>query len=177
MLSERVGYSQKFVVGKGFRQLGVHCGLVDRAGRMRLLAELSADPDRPEVRPEEAYHVLLASLQPGWTVRLLQIFWPDPVPRQTFCDQIQGWNSHHGQTGGGQGLELLQQGLMLFAQEYPLPFVRRTILEFVVLPGDETLAWWEGLAGMMQTYGLYLRELQRDELQALTSWICNPELV
>ncbi len=37
-----------------------------------------------------------------------------------------------------EGLDILVQGLLLAVQEVPLPFVRRTVLEFV-LPGKEGL--------------------------------------
>jgi hypothetical protein len=44
------------------------------------------------------------------------------------------------------GLDILHLGLLLSIEQFPLPFGRRTILEFVFL-GDEGLAWWEGLGG------------------------------
>jgi hypothetical protein len=155
-----------------------HQALMDRDGEARLFAELVADPDRPEVRPQEAYRALLASVQPGRAVRMLQIFWPDPQPRQAFIEQARTWENGAGKNGGEgeeEGVMLLHQGLLLFAQEAPLPFSRRTILEFV-LPNKEDIAWWEGLPGLLQPYGIHVRLLSPDEIQELAHWIFNPEL-
>ncbi len=69
----------------------------------------------------------------------------------------------------------MHQGLALAVQEYPLPFVRRTVLEFVFL-GDEGLAWWEGLEGICQQYRLRVKTLSADEIMALTHWVMNPGL-
>ena len=35
----------------------------------------------------------------------------------------------------------------LIGEDYPLHVVLQTVLEFV-LPGDEGIAWWEGLIGL-----------------------------
>lgn len=99
-----------------------------------MFAEVYADPDRPEVRPQEAYQNILSSIQPGWTLRLLQLFWPDLEPRLEFQKQVQDWRSPD-----TEGLDILHQGLLLAVQEYSLPFVRCTVFEFV-LPGDEGIA-------------------------------------
>jgi hypothetical protein len=173
-----VGYSQAFVIAQGFRQEGGRWELIGHDGSVRLFAELSADPDRPEARPGEAYRALLASLQPGWMVRLLQTFWPDPLPRQAFFHHAESWRRAKSWQEGveqEEGIELLHQGLLLFTQEFPLPFIRRTILEFA-RPGDEGMAWWEGLPGLLQAYGLRFRPLSPDEIQELARWIFNPEL-
>ncbi len=69
----------------------------------------------------------------------------------------------------------LKRGLMLAVQEYPLPYMRRTILEFV-LPGDEGLAWRDGLSGLCAGYALNLHYLEQSELQVLTRWIFSPVL-
>jgi hypothetical protein len=167
-----IGSSQSFVIAQGFRRVGAHWGLTGHDGSPRLFAELSADPDRPEVRPVEAYQALLSSLQPGWAVRWLQICWPDPEPRKRFCGRLQDW---HGRGGEVEGRELLRQGLWLFAQQAPLPFIRRTVLEFPS-PGDEGLAWWEGLPGLMLAYGLQVTPLSLDAIQELARWIFNPTL-
>jgi len=166
-----IGSSQSFVIAQGFRQVGEHWGLVGHDGSLRLFAQLSADPDRPEVRPGEAYQALLASLQPGWTVRWLQLFWPDPLPREKFFELAQDWP---GQGRGGEGFELLRQGLLLFVQEAPLPFIRRTLIEFLS-PGEAGLAWWTGLPGLLAAYGVRVRPLSLDETQELARRIFNPE--
>ncbi len=170
MEAQTVGSSRQFVLGRGILQVGRHAALLGEDDTKRLFAELYADPDRPEVRPQEAYCALLSSMQPGWTIRLLQVFWPDPAPRLAFQEQVKGWNPP-----AGEGLEILQQGLTLAVQEYPLPFVRRTVLEFV-FPGDEGLAWWEGLEGVCQQYGLRITYLSVEEVMALTCWVLNPKL-
>ena len=166
----QVGATRTFVLAKGFAQVGHHDALIGDDDTRRLFAELYADSDRPEVRPQEAYKAILSSMQPGWTLRLLQIFWPDPKPRLEFEKQAQKWG-----TLKTEGLDILQQGLLLAVQEYPLPFVRRTVLEFV-LPGDEGIAWWEGLSGLCAGFGLKVRYLDQIDIEGLTRWVLNPSL-
>ena len=145
--------------------------MIGHDGSLRLFAELSANPDLPEVRPREAYQTLLSSMQPGWTLRVLQLFWPDPEPRSLFQTQVQQ-RANAGQT---EGISLLHQGLLLFVQEFPLPFMRRTILEFA-LPNTDALSWWESLPGLFSVYGIHVIPLGRGEVQALSQWIFNPSL-
>jgi hypothetical protein len=109
-------------------------------------------------------------MQPGWTLRLLQLFWPDPEPRLEFQKQVQGWISPD-----AEGLDILHQGLILAVQDVPLPFVRRTILEFV-LQGEEGIAWWEGLKGLCAGFGLRVRYLDQGAIEKLTRWVMNPNL-
>lgn len=170
MAEQIVGSTRTFVLAKGFAQAGNHAALIGEDDTRRLFAELYADPDRPEVRPQEAYQAILSSMQPGWTLRLLQLFWPDPEPRLAFQKQIQNWNSP-----AAEGLDILHQGLLLAVREYPLPFVRRTVLEFV-LPSDEGIAWWEGLSGLCAGFGLKVRYLDQTDIESLTRWILNPNL-
>ena len=170
MEEQTVGSTRTFVLAKGFTQAGSHAALIGEDDARRLFAELYADPDRPEVRPQEAYQAILSSMQPGWTLRLLQLFWPDPEPRLAFQRQVQNWKPPE-----VEGLDILHQGLLLAVQEYSLPFVKRTVLEYV-LPGDEGLAWWEGLMGLCAGFGLRVRYLDQAEIEALTSWVLNPNL-
>jgi hypothetical protein len=165
-----IGSSQSFVIAEGFRQVEEHWGLIGHDGSLRLFAQLTADADRLAVRPVEAYRALLSSLQPGWTLRWLQIFWPDAVPRKAFFEHAQQWCAP-----GEEGRELLRQGLLLFVQEASLPFIRRTILEFVS-PGQAGLAWWSGLPGLLDGYGVSVEPLSLDEIQDLARWIFDPEL-
>ena len=170
MAEQTIGSTRTFVLAKGFTQVGSHAALIGEDDTRRLFAELYSDPDRPEVRPQEGYQAVLSSMQPGWTLRILQLFWPDPEPRLEFQKQVQHWESPK-----TEGLDILHQGLLLAVQEYPLPFVRRTVLEFV-LPGDEGIAWWEGLSGLCAGFGLRMRYLDQVDLSALTQWILNPNL-
>lgn len=170
MKEQVVGSTRSFVLAKGFTQIGSRAALIGEDDTRRLFAELYADPDRPDVRPQEAYKAILSSMQPGWTLRLLQIFWPDPKPRLEFERQTQKWG-----TPKTEGLDILQQGLLLAVQEYPLPFVRRTVLEFV-LPGDEGVAWWEGVSGLCAGFGLKVRYLDQTAIEGLTRWVLNPKL-
>ncbi len=170
MSEQVVGSTRAFVLAKGFTQVGNHAGLIGEDDTRRLFAELYADPDRPEVRPQEAYQAILSSMQPGWTLRLFQLFWPDPQPRLEFQKQVQGWRSPK-----TEGLDILHQGLLLAVQEYPLPFVRRTVLEYV-LPGDEGVAWWEGLNSLCSSFGLRVRYLDQFSIEGLIRWILNPNL-
>lgn len=170
MKEQVVGSTRTFVLTKGFTQVGGHAALIGEDNTKRLFAELYADPDRPEVRPQEAYQAILSSMQPGWTVRLLQLFWPDPEPRVEFQRQAQSW-----QTPVSDGLDIMYQGLLLAVQQYPLPFVRRTVLEFV-LPGDEGVAWWDGLSGLCGSFGIRVRYLNQADIESLTRWVLNPNL-
>ena len=170
----KVGSSQSFVLARGIQQVGEYWVLIGEDGRQRLFAELTADPDRPDVRPVDAYRALLSSIQPGWTVRMLQIFWPDPLPRQAFYEQFEGWQERDDDEDGG--MNLLRQSLSLFLQESPLPFVRRTILEFVLTAGDESISWWEGISAAIRTYGVKVAPLSAEEIQALARRVFNPSL-
>ncbi len=170
MDASQVGSTRTFVLAKGFAQVSSHTALIGEDDTRRLFAEVYADPDRPDVRPQEAYQTVLSSMQPGWTLRLLQLFWPDPQPRLEFQNQIKKWATHD-----TEGLDILHQGLLLAVQEYPLPFVRRTILEFV-LPGDEGVAWWDGLTGLCAGFGLRVRYLDQSAVEGLTRCVLNPNL-
>jgi hypothetical protein len=161
MAEQTIGSTRDFVLAKGFTQVGAYAALIGEDGIRRLFAEVVADPDRPEVRPQEAYQAMLSSMQPGWTLRLLQLFWPDPEPRLAFQRQAQAWPSP-----ANEGLDILLQGLSLAVQESPLPFSRRTVLEFV-LPGEEGTAWWEGLTGLCAGFGLRVRFLAQQEVEEL----------
>jgi hypothetical protein len=166
----QVGTTHHFVLSQGLTQVGPYDALIGADGTKRLFAELLADPDRPDVRPQEAYQALLSSMQPGWTLRMLQLFWPDPAPRLAFLRQAQGW-----QKPASNGLDILHQGLILSTEQFPLPFARRTLLEFV-FPGDEGLAWWEGIGGLCQGFGVRVSQLAAPDIQALLKWVFSPSL-
>jgi hypothetical protein len=53
-----------FVLAKGFTQVSSHAALIGDDDTRRLFVELYADPDRPEVRPQEAYQAILSSFWP-----------------------------------------------------------------------------------------------------------------
>ena len=170
MNEQTVGSTRTFVLAKGFTQVGNHAALIGEDDTRRLFAELYADPDRPEVRPQEAYQAILSSMQPGWILRLLQLFWPDPEPRLAFQEHAKNCKRQ-----GPEGLDILHKGLLLAIEEYPLPFVRRTVLEFV-LPGEEGIAWWEGLNGLCTGFGLKICYLDQAAIETLARWILNPNL-
>lgn len=165
-----IGSTRTFVLAKGFTHVGNYSALIGEDDTKRLFAEVYADPDRPDVRPQEGYKAILSSIQPGWALRLLQLFWPDPEPRVAFQKLVNHWN-----TPGTEGLDILHQGLSLAVQEYSLPFVRRTVFEFV-LPGDEGIAWWEGVSGLCASFGLRVRYLDQPAVEGLTRWMLNPNL-
>jgi len=170
MAEQTIGSTRMFVLAKGFTRVRAHAALIGEDDTRRLFAEIYADPDRSEARPMEAYQAVLSSMQPGWTLRLLQLFWPDPKPRLEFQKQIQSWRSPD-----AEGLDILHQGLLLAVQEYPLPFVRRTVLEFV-LPGEEGISWWEGLSGLCAGFGLRVGFLNKESIERLSLWVLNPNL-
>jgi len=165
-----VGPTHPFVLSKGIVQVGNYSVLVSTDDTRRLFAELYADPDRPEVRPQEAYQAILSSMQPGWTLRLLQLFWPDPKPRLAFQEQTEKWGMP-----SVEGLDILFQGLSMSIQEQPLPYIRRTILEFV-FPGDEGIAWWEGVGGLCQGFGVRFSPLSSGEILVLSRRVLNLHL-
>ena len=162
-----VGVSHQFVLARGLTEIGRQSTLVGEDDTKRLFAELYADPDRPEVRPQEAYQAMLSSMQPGWSLRLLQLFWPDPVPRLAFQGQVEKWGEPT-----VEGLDILFQGLSMSVQEQPLPYNRRTILEFV-LPSDEGVAWWEGLSGLCLGFGLRFSTLSSEDIVVLARKVMN----
>lgn len=165
-----VGSTRTFVLAKGFALEDGRTVLIGDDDTRRLFAELYADPDRPDVRPQEAYQAILSCMQPGWILRVLQLFWPDPEPRLAFQQHVQAWS-----VAKTDGLNILQQGLLLAVQEQALPFTRRTVLEFV-LSGEEGLAWWEGLAGLCSGFGLQVQYLNQSRIGELSRWIFNPNL-
>src|SRR5208337_3154155 len=63
---EEVGWTQPFVLGKGFEKVGNFDALIGDDNTKRLFAELTADRDRADVRPVEAYQTILQSIHPGW---------------------------------------------------------------------------------------------------------------
>jgi hypothetical protein len=167
MNKTQVGTTHVFVLSKGMCQVGAHTALVGDDDSKRLFAELHADPDRPEVRPQEAYQAILSPMQPGWTLRLLQLFWPNPAPRLAFQEQAEQWGAP-----AEEGLNILFQGLSMSIQEQPLPYIRRTILEFV-FPGDEGIAWWDGLSGLCQGFGLRFLPLSAEDIVVLSRQVLN----
>jgi len=162
------GTTLDFVVAQGFTQVGIFTALVGFDGSRRLFAELFADGDRYDVRPVEAYRQVFHSLQPGWTVRVEQVYWPDAEPRTAFLKRAEAWENHK-----SEGLDILHQGLLLAVQQLALPFLRRTFIEFV-LPGEEGLAWWEGLSGVFASYGVQIKYLGAEEIQEYDYRILNP---
>lgn len=156
-----------FVLSRGLTQVGNHPAIIADDDTKRMFAELHANPDRPEVRPQEAYQAILSSMQPGWTLRLLQLFWPDPLPRLTFQERVEKWG-----VPAEEGLDILLQGLSMSIQEQPLPYIRRTILEFVY-SGNESIAWWEGLSGLCHGFGLHFSPLSDENILLLARRVLN----
>jgi hypothetical protein len=174
---DKVDSTHRFVLAQGFHQIAGIWGLLGHDGTLRLYGELTADPDHPRVRPIEAYRALLSSMQPGWTLRWLQIFWPDPHPREHFIKTVRNWS------GFNESCDLLHQSLQIFLEEAALPYLRRTILEFqmpITKNGDGLdggcRSWWAGLPSLLVPYGLVFMELSADEIQILAYQIMNPEL-
>ena len=167
-----IGETRPYVMGKGFTRIGdLYDALIGYNDTKRLFAELEANPDRPEVRPQDAYATLLTSMQPGWTLRFLQIFWPDSLPRRNFLNEVRSWKKPN-----SEGLEILREGLLLAVEESPLPFIRRTILEYVLPPNNEGLAWWGSLPEICRGYGVEVAFLDSTEIQTLAQWVFNPSL-
>lgn len=168
---EDVGHTQIFVTGKGFVTVDGFDALIGHDDTNRLFIELTADPDRPEVRPSDAYQAILHSMQPGWTIRMTQAFWPDPAPRQRFFEMIQGWPKPT-----SEGNSILLDGLKLAVQENGIPYTRKTIIEFVS-PGSTGTPWWQSVPEMFSTFGIRARYMTREDIEALSHWILNPSLL
>lgn len=168
--TEEIGFTQSFVLANGFETVDSFDVLVGEGSTKRLFAQVTADPDRPEVRPHDAYLAMLSSMQPGWVVRILQTFWPDPLPRQRFFDLVQGWPA-----ASGEGISILKDGLILAVQQQGIPYTRKTIVEFIY-PGTEGVPWWQSLPDMFGTYGVHMKFMTREEIEALAHWIFNPNL-
>src|SRR5574338_1609787 len=88
---EDIGFTQSFVLARGVVHVDGFDALIGHDGKKRVFAQIAAVPARPEVRPEAAYLQMLNSMQPSWTLRILQIFWPDSLPRQKFYDLVETW--------------------------------------------------------------------------------------
>jgi hypothetical protein len=167
---EEIGYTQSFVLAKGFTSIDEFDALIGYDNTRRLFAQLSADPDRPEVRPGDAYLSLLSSIQPGWILRVLQIFWPDPLPREKFNQLVQGWPRSE-----LEGRSILLDGLALAIQQQGIPYTRKTVVEFVY-PGPEGAPWWQSFPEICATHGVQVKYMRREEIEALAYWIFNPNL-
>jgi len=172
-MTNQIGQTQKFVAAQGFRALDEENVLIGHDGTLRYFCELTADPDRPDVRPDLAYRQVLASMQPGWTLRLLYIAWPAPSPRQAYLQQVHEWKQPQ-----HEGLLLLYDALTLFVESSALPFTRRTILEFSVhsTQATDAVAWWRSIPDIMAGYGVQVRTLNKHEIMALANQIFNPRL-
>jgi len=168
--TEEIGFTQSFVLAHGFETIDDFDTLMGDGNTARLFAQLTADPDRPEVRPNDAYLAMLSSMQPGWVVRVLQTFWPDPLPRQSFFELVQGWPETV-----TEGASILKDGLLLALQQQGIPYTRKTIIEFAY-PGVEGIPWWQSLPELFASYGIHMNYLTREEIEALAHWMFNPSL-
>ena len=168
--NEEIGFTQSFVLAKGFENVDGFDALIGHDGSRRVFAQLTADPDRPEVRPNDAYLNLLNSMQPGWVLRVLQIFWPDAMPRTNLYELVEHWPEPK-----TEGLSILMDGLKLAVQQQGVPYTRKTVVEFVY-PGPEGAPWWQSVPEMCAMYGVQVRYLAQQEVEALAHWILNPLL-
>jgi hypothetical protein len=167
---EEIGYTQSFVAARGFVSVDGFDALLGHDGTKRVFAQLTADPDRPDVRPNDAYLALLHSMQPGWVLRVLQIFWPDALPRTRLYELVEQWPEP-----GTEGLSILLDGLKLALQQQGIPFTRKTVIEFVY-PGPEGAPWWQSLPEMCALHNVQVKYLAQEEVEALAHWILNPSL-
>lgn len=165
-----IGSSQQFVAAHGFRD-GV---LVGDDGTARFFLELTADTDRPECRPVEAWLAAVQALPVGWTMRVLYAVWPDPLPRQAFLQQLETWPkaSHDGRS-------VLADGLRLFLLEATLPYMRRTIVEIAVPfdQAEDAIAFLDSVIAMLTGYGVQVRVLDEEEITTLAHGLLNPRVI
>jgi hypothetical protein len=164
-----IGDTLDFVIGQGIKNVDDFAALVAFDASLRLFAELCADTDRLDVRPERAFAELIHAMEPGWTLRILQVYWPDEVPRLAFMEHARGWTNH-----ATEGLDILHQGLLLFAEQHRPPLLRRTFLEFIY-PGPQGTAWWGGgLRGACAMQGIQIKYLDSAQIVELARRILNP---
>lgn len=170
--ADQLNDSARLVAGKGFEGVEGWQALIGQDGNLRLFAELTAEPDLPQVRPTDAYRALLASLDPGWALRFLQIIWPDPTPRLAYLRRVLTWKPPD------EARRLLRDGLADLLETAPPPDATRTLLElsFPRLARTLALAWWESLPGLLGVYGIDCRPLEPDEVQELAYRLNNPRL-
>jgi hypothetical protein len=100
----------------------------------------------------------------------MQLFWPDFEPRKLFHRRVRSWDPPK-----CEELDVLCQGLDLATQIHSLPFLRRTLLEFI-LPGDEALGWWETLRDVCRQYGWLCKPMTSGEILRLARWTMNMRL-
>lgn len=174
----KIGPSQDFVISCGFRDVSAEAGpmspgaLIGVDGSIRLFIELTADTDRPEVRPRAAWQELLKSVPPGWTLRVLQAIWPDPAPRNAYRARVEeSWHEP-----ANEGLQLLYDSLLLFLDEAPLPYARRTIVELAVPESglEDAFSFLDGAIGLLGGYGIIAHVLDEDAVQQLARAVFNP---
>lgn len=164
------GRTQDFVTARGFEDRAGRVVLLDGEGRGRVLLELTTDADHPHSEPAAAYESLLSTLEPGAQVRFLQILWPDGAPRADFIRQTASRAAPE-----QPFVRELSSDLTSHLSQAPLPYLRRTILEAVVL-NDEMTEWVGGAVEILKSHGLNARQLEPAEVQDLARWVFNPVL-
>ena len=167
--AEHVGDTQVFVLGQGFVRVGEFDALVGHNNTRRVFIELFADRDRTDVRSFEAYQAILSSLQPGWVIRDLQVYWPDEYPRELFLKNVRKWRAPN------SGMSFLKDSLEHTVQASSIPFGRRTIIEMPVT-GTECISFWETLPTMLQQFGVQAVHLAKDEIERLAHWVFNASI-
>jgi len=175
-MSDPIGDTASFVLGTGFFHERNTVILRASDGTKRAVAELIADYDDPSNRPEEATKALLESLKIGWVVRFTQVYWPEVEIRQEFIQHVQKRMSPGENKDDVRSIFYDGLLLALHPSETPLPFARRTFLEYFVT--DEiSLDWWETLAGVLQRdYGIKMIYLDEAAITNISKWILNPQL-
>ena len=164
------GKTQHFVIAKGFEIRYGRRMLIDADGYARLFFELSADPDHSHYSPEAAYQQLLLGMQPGSTLRLLNVHWPNPSPRTAFLRQMKEWQTACDDIGPG-----LHQSLEVFLTRAPLPFFQQILMELVI-GSEEQLDWADSLPEWLWSYGIRMRLLTAIEVQDLANHVFNTRL-
>lgn len=144
--------------------------LISLDGTYRFLAELSADLDRPDVNPQQAYQVILSGLTPGRTLRFLQLVWVDPQQRLAF------YRNFTAQAMPTPETQPLYEAMNEFLYQHPLPYSQRTFLEFATQGTEDELSWWSSLPGLVERYGVRMEFLNSSALVWLVRHILHPKL-
>lgn len=161
-----IGKTQEFVIAKGFTQIGQYIALIGADNTKRVFIEIFADRDRNDVRPMEAYMMMLLTIHPGWSLRILQVYWPDEEPRKRFMENVVSWRASN------EAMSFLKDSLVFTVQSTPIPFGRRTFIEMVVSE-DECLSFWDTLPTLLRQYGVEAAYSTQDEIENLSFWVFN----
>jgi len=166
------GNTADFVVARGivrFDEANLD-GLLAADGTIRFIGLLLADSDRPEINIDQAMKSVLSALPPGGAIRFMQTVFLSPVQRMEFYQSFLAYPSCDGP------LAVLRDAFDEFLRSYPLPYSRKTYIEYIHAGSPEQISWWLGITGLLEPFGLRLIPLSADDLVELVRVVTNPNI-